>query len=372
MTPVTTPLDGKALYLRAMGVTVESEAEDDESLERMTHQWARAVVARDAETGLVVTGPPARAGLPEWRHNRDYLFATQVTLAALQATAGERVNLHAGGLADDRGRVLAIVGPSGTGKTTATRSLAAVLHYLSDETVSVTPDLVVYPHPKPLSVLVSPGVSSHKEQLSPDDLGLLSTPESGILTRIVLLHRGVPDPRGLRPIDTVSALMELIEQSSSLGQLPTPLPTLMHLVHECGGALVLEYDEIADHVEDLVRLLEADRPPVTDEVGVHHPGAGSGAPEPEDDGSDPRVRRAPWTDALELGEDLIVLLQDRALHLNGLPATIWLHLDQPRTLEELVERTQHVHGMHPDAISIVRHTVGALVEESLAAGGSLA
>ena len=53
--------------------------------------------------------------------------------------AGERINLHAGGVADERRRVLALVGPSGTGKTTATLALARRLGYVSDETVSIDP-----------------------------------------------------------------------------------------------------------------------------------------------------------------------------------------------------------------------------------------
>ena len=83
---------------------------------------------------------------PENAHAHDYVLTTQVTVAGLQATAGVRLNLHAGGLADDRGRVLALVGPSGTGKTTATRTLAGRLGYLSDETVSMDAGGRVFPH----------------------------------------------------------------------------------------------------------------------------------------------------------------------------------------------------------------------------------
>ncbi len=87
-------------------------------------------------------------GGPDSLERRDYYFTTQVTLAGLLATAGERVNLHAGSVANDAGRVLVVVGPSGTGKTTATRALAAQLHYLSDETASITPDGLVFAAPE--------------------------------------------------------------------------------------------------------------------------------------------------------------------------------------------------------------------------------
>ncbi len=381
MTRVDSPPDAEPLRLRVMGVTVEVKVADEETRDHVAHHWSRAVLPDDAEPGRLFTGPAVEPVDPEMQNSRDYMFASRVTLTGLRATAGERLNLHAGGLADDAGRVLAIVGSSGTGKTTATRALAGRLHYLSDETVSITPDLVVYPHPKPLSVIIDPATPTHKEQLSPDDLGLLSTPESGVLSRLVLLHRGVPNPRGLQPLDHVTALMELIEQSSSLGQLATPLPTLLDIVCRCGGALILEYDEIADRVDDLVHLLDADPVPATPPPTVHHPGpartadrdpAGPDPADPDELDDDPRIRRLHWTDALEIEGDLLVLLQERALRLSDLTATLWLHLHEPRSLEDLVAWAQEVHGAHPDAATIVEQAVSALVEESLASRGSLA
>jgi hypothetical protein len=380
MTPVESPLDpddGIPLRLRVMGVTVDTRTPDEDTRARLARQWSRSVLADDAEVDTMVPGPEATTGEPDSLERRDYYFTTQVTLAGLLATAGERVNLHAGSVADDDGRVLVVVGPSGTGKTTATRALAARLHYLSDETASITPDGVVYPHPKPLSIVVNPDDVTHKQQLSPDDIGLGSTPESGTLHRIVVLHRGVPTPdgvHGLHPLDTVTALMELIEQSSSLGSLDTPLTTLLHVVDATGGVLALEYDEIGDHVEDLIGLLDAATAPAG-ELGtrpepVRHPG--SPTAEPSDlDPDDLRLHRLPWTDALEVGADLVVLLESRAVRLTELTATVWLHLDEPRTVAELTAWAQQVHGNHPDATEIVEQAVTALARESLVAGGSM-
>ena len=239
----------------------------------------------DAEVGTLVRGPEATTGEPDSFERRDYYFTTQVTLAGLLATAGKRVNLHAGSVANDAGRVLVVVGPSGTGKTTATRALAARLHYLSDETASITPDGVVFPHPKPLSIVVRPDDHTHKEQLSPDDIGLGSTPESGSLHRIVVLHRGVPDRRGLQPLDTTTALMELIEQSSSLASLDAPLTTLLDVMDATGGVLALEYDEISDHVDELIGLLDE----VTEPAGAGGPARARPPP-----GRRWRVSRPTW------------------------------------------------------------------------------
>ncbi len=362
------------LRLRVMGVTVDARMPDEDTRVRLARQWSRAVLADDADPGDLVPGPEATTGEPDSLERRDYYFTTQVTLAALLATAGDRVNLHAGTLADDAGRVLVMVGPSGTGKTTATRALASRLHYLSDETASITPDGVVFSHPKPLSVVIRPEDRTHKQQLSPDDLDLGSTPETGTLHRIVLLHRGVPDPRGLQPIDTVPALMELIEQSSSLGSLATPLPTLLEVVDASGGVLVLEYDEIDDHLDDLVRLLDQDTERSAEAASrplpIHHPGSPQSEP-PDLESGDVRVHRLPWTDALEVGADLVVLMESRAVHLTELTATVWLHLDEPRTVAELVDWAQQVHGTHPDATEIVGQALSALVRESLVVDGSM-
>ena len=375
MTPVTSADDPSAhgsLRLRVMGVTVDSRMPDEDTRARLAHQWSRAVLAEDAETGDVVEGPPAAAAKPDGLDRRDYYYTTQITLAGLQATTGERVNLHAGTVADDDGRVLVIVGPSGTGKTTATLALATRLHYMSDETASITPDGVVHAHPKPLSIVIDAEDLRHKRQLSPDDLGLGSTPDTGTLHRIVLLHRGVPSPRGLQPLGTVDALMELIEQSSSLGTLATPLPTLLAVADASGGVLCLEYDEITDHVDTLVHLLDEVVEPVdrSDETThgprpVHHPGPQEELPNVED--GDTRVRRLSWTDALEIGPDVVVLAENRAVRLGELAATLWLHLAQPRPLDDLVAWAQEVHGSHPGATEIVNEAISALVRERLVA-----
>ena len=138
----------------------------------------------------------AKPGPPDTEASRDYGLTTQVTMAALKATAGLRINLHAGGVADERHRVLAVVAPSGTGKTTATLALAKRLGYVSDETVSIDPDGTVAPHPKPLSVVLDPQRLRDKQQLSPDDLGLMPTPDEGRLARLVVLQRGAARGEG--------------------------------------------------------------------------------------------------------------------------------------------------------------------------------
>jgi hypothetical protein len=285
----------------------------------------------------------------------------------LEATAGERFNLHAGGVADEQGRVLAIVAPSGTGKTTATRLLATRLGYLSDETISIAPDGTVQPHAKPLSVLVDPGRSAEKHQLSPDDLGLRPTPENGRLARLVVLRRGVPDPRGRVRLGAMEGLMLLIEQSSSVSAATDPLLTLLSLIDLTGGVWALEYDEITEHLDDLERLLAEDIAPLDRPQPPRHPGDLT----PVEVSTD-LLHRVPWVDAIELEGELLVLLEERAVRLDNLMATLWLELQSPRSLADLALAAQLRHGDHPDAHALVEKALAVMEDEGLVARGTLA
>jgi hypothetical protein len=346
-----------------MGVTVAIEAPDEGTRARLARQWSRAVVDE-------VRGEPVekvRASGATLHDGADYALTTQVTMAALRATRGHRLNLHAGGLADAAGRVIALVAPSGTGKTTTTRLLAQHLAYLSDETVSMDPDGRVYPHAKPLSVIPEDGVSPIKKQLSPDDLGLLPTKGEVRLARFLVLRRGVPDPRGLVLLDTVEGILELVEQSSSLVELPEPLTTLVRLVGATGGVWALEYDEIDQHIEEVLGLLAADIPVAEDVLPVRHVKGVSPTQATHD-----QFARASWKDAVEIGDDLVVLLESRAVHLHTLMATLWLALTDPQTLEELVNAAQARHGVHPEAVDLVGRALQIMIQQGLVVRGPLA
>lgn len=336
------------VVVRALGVTVGIPVADDETADRLRAQWSRAVVDTPAEvTADSTSGDDAVA--------HDYIVTTQVTLAALQATAGKRLNLHAGAVADDQGRALAVVGKSGAGKTTAIHLLARHFDYLSDETVSLEDDLTVHAHPKPLSVITDKTNPGRKDSISPDDAGLRPTPATSTLRRIVLLRRGDGND-GLVPITTPEAIAEIVPQTSSLVMLDQPLLTVAHAIDSCGGAYALHYDEIEEQIEALTALLATDPEPVP--TPVHVPGAESG---PDEDA----WARATWLDAVVYDDQTVVLIDSTAHLLEGLGTTLWRGTAEPASREELLRLAEEAHGPHPDAETLIDAALESLVEKGV-------
>ncbi|MFN3948644.1 hypothetical protein [Microbacterium sp.] len=190
-------------------------------------------------------------------------LSTRVTVAALGARRGEVWMLHAGGVADEAGRVAVLIGPSGAGKTTAVTALGAHLGYVSDESIGVENSGRVLAYRKPLSV-VRAG-ESWKEQIPPSALGLLPLPEGPlVLAALILLDRRRDPSSGSRepvltPVAEGEAIAMMAEQSSYLTMMPRPLQTIRSHLRRLGGVHRLAYDD-ASQLPAVVRgLLAADR-----------------------------------------------------------------------------------------------------------------
>ena len=334
------------VVVRALGVAVGIPAADAETADRLRRQWSRALTSEPAEVMIDADGlADAEPDL------HDYAVTVRVTMRALEATAGTRLNVHAGAVADDEGNALAVVGASGSGKTTAIRALASRLGYLSDETVSVGDDLALFAHPKPLSVITDPAHPRRKSSLSPDDAGLVRTPEHATLRRIVLLRRG-HGTHGLSPVPAPEAIVEIVPQTSSLTLLEAPLLRLSRTLEQCGGAFALHYDEVGDHLDELADLLAS--PPGETPEAVHHPAVGTAAP------TAGQWSRGPWVDAVQFDDELVVLVGSVATVLAGLGTTLWLALAQPATSAELLALAEAEHGSHPDAAALVDEALDQL------------
>ncbi|MDP5227745.1 MULTISPECIES: hypothetical protein [Arthrobacter] len=274
------------------------------------------------------------------------LLTTEVTLSALQAQRGNLLMLHAAGLADDHGRVAALIGPSGRGKTTAARTLAAHFGYVTDETVAITAEDRVLPYRKPLSVIV-PG-SPYKVQLSPVSLGLKPLPDAPLtLSHLVLLDRRESHEGTARieAVPLVEALTEIIPQTSYLRELERPLQWLAALAERTGGVVRIVYAES----HSLPDALQA----VLDGAGRHDGEWAAVVPDAElgvaAEGDGESLVPLTVLDAVEAEGQTAVLQSDGMLqHLQGVGPVLWRGLCRGESPDQLTARVEEAFGPAPD------------------------
>lgn len=274
-------------------------------------------------------------------------LTSRITVAMIEQLVGSGVMLHSAVIGDPESkRALALVGVSGSGKTTASRFLGSKLAYLTDETAVISDEGFVTPYPKPLSVIVDP--NAPKEQQNPVEAGLnvVDPEDRGYkLTRIVLISRDeqAKEPR-LERVPLHEALVFLSEQSSGLARHPEGVVSLAKLVERCGGVWRLVYSEVEDTLPLVQDLLNGGELPGADEVESlekytvedHLPGVylnGTIA-----------VSRMPGTSGVRVGEDgPFLLLQDTALNeLSEFAAECWLQAEGDISYDDLFARLAEI------------------------------
>ena len=274
-------------------------------------------------------------------------LTSRITVAMIEQLVGSGVMLHSAVIGDPESkRALALVGVSGSGKTTASRFLGSKLAYLTDETAIISDEGVVSPYPKPLSVIVDP--NAPKEQQNPVEAGLnvVDPEDRGYkLTRIVLISRDeqAKEPR-LERVPLHEALVFLSEQSSGLAKHPEGVVSLAKLVERCGGVWRLVYSEVEDTLPLVQDLLNGGELPGADEVESlekytvedHLPGVYLNGTIVID--------RAPGTSAVRVGEDgPFLLLQDTALNeLSEFAAECWLQAEGDISYDDLYARLAEI------------------------------
>lgn len=183
-------------------------------------------------------------------------LTVDVTLAALAALRGRALMFHAAGVADEHGRVVAFVGPSGRGKTTLSRELGQHFGYVSDETITADAELRVRAYRKPLSVVRD---RAPKQQLSPQEALLKELPDAELrLASLVLIERDadLEGPEVAR-ISLVEALPQLVQQMSYLRDQDKPLQAIATLSDAVGGLYRLRYPDSSTVPQLLPELLAA-------------------------------------------------------------------------------------------------------------------
>jgi hypothetical protein len=267
MPPSVSPPDwvGRVVAVTTLGVPVHlrlsapTAAEADELADAVRRAWswtlsAEAGPAPDAETGTVEIDVMLVNDVETTLHQ----LSTRLTLEVIERQAGRLWMLHAAALADPAtGATVALVAPSGTGKSTAARTLGRRWGYLTDETTGITGDGRILAHQKPLSI-VQPS-SLLKAQVSPGDAGLVRPEAAPWLAGIVVIERDGSSPVTTTPVRTAAALAVLGEQTSYLARMERPLSFMASLIERAGGVVRARYGEAADLEPLVAGLMERAR-----------------------------------------------------------------------------------------------------------------
>lgn len=330
------------------------------------HAWDDARSPGRAVPDAIVT--PSTAPLAQVLSD----LSSAVTLRAIDAGRGRLLMLHAAGLAAPDGRVTVLVGPSGAGKTTATRTLAARRGYVTDETVGIDGAGTVLAYRKPLSIITEG--HPFKVQRRPGDLGLRALPEGPLrVGRVVLLdRRRDPLPARLRAVTRADALAALAPHCSALAALPRPLHTLSRVLDETGGALRVEYHEASDLISLLTEMDAAPSAPVpTDRRDGRADDADRLVLRVDPDATAPRLERAPTVDWLPVDAERLAVLTAKPdgagtlRILAGLAPLLWEHAPGT-TVASLVRAAVDAIG-DPAAEAGVRGILDELVDAGLLA-----
>lgn len=348
---------------------------DEGEREEIVRDWARCspepLDADDAPVLGLDRSSPAGQGWDDF-HER---LVHRATSEAIESGRGRDLMFHAACLADPAtGAAVLLAAASGTGKTTATRRLGPHYAYLTDETAIVDPeDLSLVPYPKPLSLLQDG--RRPKRQVSPDELGL-GPAVPAVLRRVAVLDRAQEDAAGVvartETMDLAEALVLLVPQTSSLAQLDRGLVALCRTLDRLGGVQRLVYAE-AEELRPVVDTLLADRPMPVDPAWEALDDAELAASADTADGSAeagdkdaPRVHRAAADCGIELADGRLVLLMGQQLIiLDGLGPTLWLLLDAPQTVPELLAELTDLGPVPASAPERLEEAVAALVQQGV-------
>lgn len=358
---MTQPTQDTAVRVRALETVLRLEAEHPETAAALRAQWSRCLASdEESDTDIVIPVSETAGPLPE---TFGYSLASQVTAYAIEALAGKALMFHSAGLSDDTGQVVALVAPSGSGKTTAARELAGDgWGYVTDETVVVDDDRRVLAYPKPLSVVIDRDRPAHKTQRSPDELGLGSCPDKLKLVRIAILDRvlDVPTPPSLAWVPMLDGMMELIPQMSALPSLGRPLQRLCRLLDTCGLARLTYSD--AKAIGPVLRgLMEAPLPKL------------DWAPLPvcvlpaDVDG---RFTQAEVRDAVRVDDEALFMVDRSPVRLSGLGLTLWEGCATGASGDELLQAAIAAHGSHPQAAELVSAILDEMVDAGVLQAGS--
>ena len=375
-------LPGGPLALQISEPGTESASDLTAELRRL---WSHVLLDPAPDGDIETLEIAAPSALPVGTENAEaararleratYDASGRITRAVLPRLVGSRVLLHAGTVQRKDGGVTTVIGPSGAGKSTAISMLGRGEVYLSDELSIIDPDtFAITGYPKPVSRVATAG---HKCDVALSELGLTPACTAGPPDQILLLNR---DPARTAPAELTrcpmaTAIVRIIEQSSSMWLVPRPLETLARLLDSVGGALEAHYCEASD-LPELLRDIPAARHqdwtvidgtgPETSESPASIEGpelqqcamtTGSAAAPCEVDGGHElpaltdTVTVALFHQALLVQDGAVILREMRVVHLTGLNALVWELLVEsgPMAGHDVASALIAAIGPHPQA-----------------------
>ncbi|TVU62384.1 hypothetical protein FQP90_12140 [Paenarthrobacter nitroguajacolicus] len=271
-------------------------------------------------------------------------LSTYATLAAIEANRGRLLMLHAAGVADDAGKVLAFIGPSGKGKTTLARTLGTDYGYVTDETVGIGPDGSVHPYRKPLSVIRSG--EDYKEQLAPSALGLRELPDAALQLGGLIVVARVEDFVGSPEVATLGlceALAAIVPEASYLADMDQPLQTIARHVDQCGAIQQVTYRDATQILSLVPELMSRTEP---EEWQAVLPTEGAGVLSTVSQSS---FMPMPVIDAVEAGGQTAILDTNRMVHvLDGVGPVVWRTLGRGLDYESILREVELEFGAPPE------------------------
>jgi len=339
------------VVFEAMGLSIAVTCRSAALADRIAEEWAwcgARVRAPGANDGQVATFEVAGD------ERSRYALASAVTMRVIGHLGGQRLMLHAAGLANDDGVVVVVIGRSGAGKTTAALALCQeAFGYVSDELVAISESGTVQAYPKPLSQITVDETGEHKQQTSPDALSLRRPPTVLSAGPFVILDRqpAVHTPT-LTRLTLTEAVLAVIPQTSYLSEMDRPLQRL------CGhlsrwGAYRLRYTDVSTTAGLLSSLSEAPRPDHWTPVHVDNDLFAVW---------DGRYRRRPVRDAVAVEDEVLLLIERTPMRIAGIGRTVWEALaGGPATADELLRISVEKHGEHPSAAALVQQASTSMV-----------
>ncbi len=352
-----------AVLIDVMKTTVQILGLSELEAKTILHAWARC-------NARLVSGPPMSQSLetisrPEsssWTQFHEDLVSW-ATLKAIESGRGELFMFHAAALScPETGATIVLTAESGTGKTTATLNLAKTFGYVTDETAAFGPDRRLHTYAKPLSLLPT-SKQRPKTQYSPEDLDLRHSNVEPFVAAIAVLDRdrtGETVSPTFETLPIADALRQIIPQTSSLANLDRGLVQLCRQIDSLGGVLRLHYSEASDLTNVVTDLLASPRLHQMSEWSALGVGITSSvAPGAE------YYRRAQVDDAILLGSEIAILMNEEYFLLSGIGPAIWQSLSSWKSSAELLDEIEAEHGRPSGAELIFADQLEVLIGQGI-------